>query len=151
MYVYCWYDPVFNAIKIGIGDDPQSRMSDYADTYGLQGRDLRKVHMPDGLHVRSIEQSIHQHFIERGQHSLPIRSKTGQEATEVFSLKDMTYDAAATLALNLAVELGREIARAAHEHFDRLPPPQVSEPREVLEIRTDPWGSPLTKFGNYRG
>ena len=121
MFIYCWYDGDFDAIKIGIGDDPAARMLDYTTTYDMKGTDLRHIVVPDGIPARSIEQQLHMLVVERGCIKLTIRSKSGQAASEVFRLKNTTYDAMASLILSEADRIGRSIVDAAAAHYRSQP------------------------------
>ena len=93
MYVYMWKEPRLDAIKIGYGNNPNSRMLDYAHTYKLECEpsSLVKVEVPEGFDCAVIEKACHDYAIEIGL--LDITPNGVMQ--ELFLLKGESYQSVA--------------------------------------------------------
>jgi hypothetical protein len=88
-HIYTWYAPDLHAIKVGMGRDADSRMTDYASGYGIKCSHLHTIPVPDILNVRTIEARCHAALRTSGLVVLPGAIR------EVFALgTKMTYEAA---------------------------------------------------------
>jgi len=94
-FVYCYYLPKINSIKVGFGDDPKVRMVHYTRTYGLEAdkRSLREWSLPIPAIANHIEKRCHEKFIDLGLHPKDIKNSES-EAQEVFQLFNVSYDEA---------------------------------------------------------
>jgi hypothetical protein len=122
MKSYCWYEPVYHAIKIGMGDDPIERMQEYARRYGLRPdkTSLRTSAMPSYRIARVVEKTMHDHLDRRALNRLPIRDANHCVAEEIFGLYTNQYSSIADdvcdVAEHRAFELCGHILR-----FDNRP------------------------------
>lgn len=91
-YLYTYYIPSINAIKIGFGGDPKARMLDYTKIYQLQSdiNTLRSWPLPIPGIASHIEKNCHDAFKNLGFHQKFISSSQG-EAQEIFELFDVKY------------------------------------------------------------
>ena len=90
--IYCWHEPEHDAIKVGVGENGNSRMDGYAAERGLNPdrKTLRTFDVPVGFDVLLIEKHCHELLIKQGMKRFP------GNVTELFRLKT-SYDEAASL------------------------------------------------------
>lgn len=58
VYIYCWHEARFHAIKVGFGTDPLQRMNDYCREYNMRvtPHSLQSVKIPDNIDTQALEQ-----------------------------------------------------------------------------------------------
>lgn len=100
-FVYSYFIPSLNAIKVGFGEDPERRMYSYTQMYSLSPdvSSLKVWEMPSAGVASNIETSCHQSLINAGLERLVISSGHA-EANEIFHLREVQYSD----ALDLLVE-----------------------------------------------
>lgn len=99
MYVYCWKDRRYNAIKIGTSPDPDLRMLNYGLALGLnpaQGT-LRKFKLKRRTRCRDILEAVH--IALRGMGLVNVNG-----LNELYHLKNRSYEEISSTVMR-AVEM----------------------------------------------
>jgi hypothetical protein len=99
-FIYSYYLPDINSIKVGHGDDPRQRMISYTKKYSVNPDydSLKTWEMPSSGIASNIENSCHHVLIKSGF----VRSKIfddDNEANEIFELGDFSYADAVSLVV----------------------------------------------------
>jgi hypothetical protein len=97
-YLYCFYIPDINAIKVGYGADGQQRMRQYSSQYSLSAEieSFRKWSLPSSGVASTIESACHDALVGAGFRRLE-RVVDESQARELFELGATSYNDAVLL------------------------------------------------------
>jgi hypothetical protein len=99
-FVYSYFIPSLNAIKVGFGDDPERRMYSYTRTYSIAAdfTSLKTWEMPSAGVASNIESVCHQCLLTAGFERLNVTSGDA-EANEIFHLREVSYQDAVEILI----------------------------------------------------
>jgi hypothetical protein len=91
-FVYSYFLPSLNAIKVGYGEDPERRMYSYTRDYGIAAdfETLKTWEMPSAGIASNVESICHETLVKIGIERLNI-SNNDVNANEIFHLREVSY------------------------------------------------------------
>lgn len=139
-YVYAYYIPGIDSIKIGFGNDAKRRMIDYCRAYNLVPEHATLVawEMPSPVIASALETAIHRGFKQVG-FDLYVLDSSEKYPQELFSLNGKTHQDATLYISQIIQEVLREFSsRFNNDHVKlentRNKQNQLRKKREELRI-----------------
>lgn len=120
-YVYAYYIPEIDSIKIGFGNDAKRRMIDYCRTYNLVPEHATLVawEMPSPVIASALETAIHRGFKQVG-YDLYVLDSSEKDPQELFSLNGKRHQEATLYISQIIQEVLSEFASRFNNDYVKI-------------------------------